>query len=152
VRCLRKEGSAATLTGSAMRGPRLVSSLSRLRQEVDRLWPERDRSSDGWIGDQLHQQRQSDHNPDRRGRVHALDLDVGGIDPVAVVRVACLHPSTAYVIWDHQIYSRRVSFIPKTYSGSDPHQTHIHVSVLHSIAGRRSRRSWLGLGRWPVPK
>ena len=149
---MRNAASAATSIGDPVRAPRLVSSLVRLRHEVDRLWPERDRSSDGWIGDQLHQQRASDHNPDSRGRVHALDLDVGGIDPSAVVRVACMHPSTAYVIWDYQIYSRRVSFIPRSYSGSDPHVTHIHVSVLHSIAGRRSRRSWLGLGRWPVPR
>ena len=129
-----------------MRVEHLVYTLRHLRREVDRLWPNRDRKSDGWIGDAAHAARVSDHNPDRRGRVHAVDLDADGIDTRAVVRAACLHPATAYVIFDRKIYSRRSGFAARAYSGTNPHLDHIHVSVLHSKAGRRSRRSWLGLG------
>jgi len=46
-----------------------------LRKQIDAKWPKRDRRSDGWIGDPAHAARVSDHNPDRDGIVHALDID-----------------------------------------------------------------------------
>lgn len=46
-----------------------------LRAQIDRKWPKRDKRSDGWIGDAAHRARQSDHNPDSRGIVHAIDID-----------------------------------------------------------------------------
>lgn len=55
--------------------PRLVAAGVTLRRQVDQAFPKRDRRSDGWIGDKAHQARQSDHNPDARGWVHALDID-----------------------------------------------------------------------------
>jgi hypothetical protein len=116
---------------------------------VNRLWPARDRTSDGWIGDPRHASRFSDHNPDRRGRVHALDLDQGGIDVEALVRAAILHKGTHYVIADGLIYRKRRAFSPEPYTGSNPHRSHVHVSVSRSWLGRRSRRSWLGLGLLP---
>ena len=128
---------------------RLVRSLAILRREVDRAWPERDRSSDGWVGDAEHSSRVSDNNPDRLGRVHAMDLDVGGIDARAVVDLATLHPSARYVIWDRRIWSVRTEWEPRPYLGPNPHRTHLHVSVAHSTVGRLSRRSWLGLGIVP---
>ena len=54
---------------------RLVAGGVRLRAQVDRRWPKRDKRSDGWIGDKAHQSRPSDHNPDNRGWVHAIDID-----------------------------------------------------------------------------
>jgi len=116
---------------------------------VNRAWPDRDRESDGWIGDAEHSSRRSDHNPDRFGRVHAVDLDVDGIDADAVVHLATLHPSTAYVIYSRRIWSESTQWEPRTYLGPNPHRTHLHVSVRHDVLGRRSRRSWLGLGRLP---
>lgn len=55
--------------------PRLVAAGVTLRRQVDQAFPRRDRRSDGWIGDKAHQARKSDHNPDSRGWVHALDID-----------------------------------------------------------------------------
>ena len=139
----------ATSTGDTTQRPRLCRTLRVLRKEVDRLWPDRDRESDGWLGDAEHAARRSDHNPDRLGRVHALDIDVGGVDAYAIVRAACSHPSTAYVIYARQIWSASTDFSPRTYLGVNPHRTHMHVSVAHSWLGRRSKRSWLGIGRLP---
>jgi hypothetical protein len=54
----------------------LIPSLVRLRQEFNLINPERDKASDGWIGDAAHQANPtSDHNPDLRGLVHAIDMD-----------------------------------------------------------------------------
>jgi hypothetical protein len=52
-----------------------------LRDQVNKKWPKRDKASDGWIGDPAHAARLSDHNPDSRGWVHALDIDedLGGV-------------------------------------------------------------------------
>ena len=52
-----------------------VAGVTKLRDQVDNRWPKRDKRTDGIIGDAAHQARQSDHNPDSKGAVHALDLD-----------------------------------------------------------------------------
>jgi hypothetical protein len=47
----------------------------RLRRMVDEKFPGRDKRSDGWIGDSAHSKRKSDHNPNAKGIVRAIDLD-----------------------------------------------------------------------------
>ena len=47
----------------------------QLRNQVNKRFPTRDKASDGWIGDSAHSARLSDHNPDSKGVVYALDLD-----------------------------------------------------------------------------
>lgn len=63
--------------------PRLCAAGVTLRDQVNKRWPNRDKASDGWIGDSKHQANQgwgtngkgSYHNPDPHGIVHAIDLD-----------------------------------------------------------------------------
>lgn len=50
-------------------------AISVLFAQLDERFPSRDKRTDGVIGDYLHQQRQSDHNPDANGWVHAMDID-----------------------------------------------------------------------------
>lgn len=52
-----------------------VAGVSVMRDQINKRWPDRDKRSDGILGDAAHSARQSDHNPDSRGFVHALDID-----------------------------------------------------------------------------
>jgi hypothetical protein len=54
---------------------KLVKAGVTLRDQVDAKWINRDKSSDGWIGNSEHAARASFHNPDKRGWVFALDID-----------------------------------------------------------------------------
>lgn len=122
--------------------PRTAHSLRQLAHDVDTRWPARERASDGWLGDAHHKARQSDHNPDWRGVVHAIDLDVNGLDPVTVLHAVLTHPSTHYAIWADHIYSRSRGFRPLLYSGPDRHESHIHVSILTTRRAERSTVAW----------
>ncbi len=56
---------------------KLVEGGVTLRDQLNKRFPGRDKSSDGWIGDAAHAARgnASQHNPDKNGWVKALDLD-----------------------------------------------------------------------------
>ena len=53
---------------------RIAKSLLTLRAQIDAMAPNRNKSSDGAIGDQSHQTRNSDHNPNADGVVTAMDI------------------------------------------------------------------------------
>jgi hypothetical protein len=56
--------------------PILCKAAQQLREQFDDTFPDRDRRSDGWIGDLRHSARPSDHNPDSAtGVVRAIDVD-----------------------------------------------------------------------------
>lgn len=114
----------------------LAPSLVRLRDEINARWPGRDKRSDGTIGDLAHQARVSEHNPDSWGCVRALDITTKGINPSTVIDAAIKHPATHYVIHDHHIYSRTYGFAKRPYTGSNPHTTHLHVSILNNTSGK----------------
>ena len=54
---------------------KLVEGGVTLRDQLNARFSDRHKRSDGWIGDSAHSARKSDHNPDKRGWVHALDID-----------------------------------------------------------------------------
>lgn len=112
----------------------------RMRWEINRLWPNRDKRSDGWIGDPAHASRPSDHNP-VNGVVYALDVDEDlngrdGSDPAAANDLAqqivdCAKAGDKrikYVIFEGRIWSATSHWKPRPYTGPNSHQKHIHVS------------------------
>lgn len=131
---------------------RLADSLRNLFAEIDMVWPNRNHRNDGWIGDAAHQATDSDHNPDARGIVHAIDIEVRGIDPAEVVS-ACIDDDrpTSYVVWNRQIWSRSKHWIPRPYNGSNPHTDHIHVSIQYGVNWESGDWHWglVALGDLP---
>lgn len=121
----------------------LAPSLILLRGEVNSLWPNRSKLSDGWIGDPSHQARVSDHNPDYSagGVVRALDITANGIDVDRVLAHTTNDSRVSYVIHNHQIYTHARGWY--AYNGSNPHTTHIHVSIAHTTAAERDTKPWI---------
>jgi hypothetical protein len=133
--------------------PYLVPCLVTLRSEFNELNPKRDKGADGWIGDEAHQQETSDHNPDSKGRVLALDVDSTGPWPhpfhdyVMGVINRCRNGEEnriEYIIHDHHIYERHNEFAAREYDGNDkdPHVNHAHFSARHDHTGQNSTATW----------
>lgn len=119
---------------------RVAKALLHLRQQVDALVPNRDRGSDGTIGDASHASRSSDHNPwvEYNGVqiVTAIDIThdpARGVDTykMADALLASRDQRIKYVISNSRIGSSTVSpWTWRPYHGANPHDHHVHVSVL----------------------
>lgn len=119
----------------------LAPSLAKLRDQINDKWPNRDKKSDGWVGDTSHQARASDHNPDYAdgGVVRALDVDKDGINVDDLLEAVIGEPRVAYVIWNRRIWQHATGWKP--YYGSNGHTIHIHISIRHNKAAE-SAGAW----------
>lgn len=108
----------------------------RLRNELNADNPDRDKRSDGWIGDASHAARKSDHNPDweHNGIVIAFDIDNDGVDVDKLIALLIKDHRVHYVIWNRHIWSREHNFVKRAYTGKSPHTEHVHVSFLLEFA------------------
>ena len=121
----------------------LAPALDQLRAEVNALWPNRSKASDGTIGDAAHSARTSDHNPNARRSVNAIDITASGIDTGKLINAAKAHPSVRYIIHRGRIMNRDIgNFQSRHYSGSNPHNTHVHISIYQSATAERRTQSW----------
>jgi hypothetical protein len=141
----------------------LIPALDALRTEFNLRAPGRDKASDGWIGDASHSARDSDHNPDSRGLVHAVDVDedlrVPGLTMAeCVAHIVGRHRRgldnrLTYVIYERTIWSASRDWQPRAYDGSNPHDKHAHFSARRwpaIVSRERDRRSW-GISTLGVP-
>jgi hypothetical protein len=120
--------------------PVLCKAGQQLREQFDDTFPDRDRRSDGWIGNLAHQLTPSDHNPDAEtGVVRAIDVDrdvSGSAKPDLMpyianqIRLAAKagDKRIAYVIFEGRIASSRMGFRWRKYKGSNAHNAHCHIS------------------------
>lgn len=124
----------------------LCKSGRDLRTWVNLHYPGRDTASDGWIGDAAHNAAgTSDHCPDAQGVVRAIDIDAdlipGAKDHTAAHRLAeSLRQqgkrnmrNLAYVIFAGKIASPKGGWAWRAYTGSNPHNHHIHVSFRKAV-------------------
>lgn len=126
---------------------RIANSLAVLRAQIDAAYPNRKKTSDGWLGDAAHQARKSDHNPNIVGVVQALDIthDPPGMDTYRLAEAlrANRDPRIKYVISNGKIFSSLVSpWQWRTYTGSNAHDRHIHISVDDDPSKYDDGRAW----------
>jgi hypothetical protein len=119
--------------------PKLCAAGVKLRDQVNNAYPDRDKSSDGWIADARHLAAStSDHIPDSQGWVRALDLDrdLSGkskpdLMPYLANQIRTLAKSDgriSYIIFAGKIASRKSLWRFIKYRGINPHDKHMHVS------------------------
>jgi len=125
--------------------PVLCKAGQQMREQFDDTFPDRDRRSDGWIGDTRHSARPSDHNPDWKNAVdglayvRAIDIDrdvSGSAKPDLMPDIAnqirlCAKAGdkrVSYIIFQGRIASPRMGWRWRKYRGSNPHNMHCHIS------------------------
>jgi hypothetical protein len=116
--------------------PFLSKAGQTLRSQINAAFPDRDKRSDGWIGDLRHQSAKSDHNPALpSGVVRAIDVDsdLGGPTNNAQYLANQLRvrgktdKRLAYVIYNKKIASPILFWKWRPYRGY-AHTSHIHIS------------------------
>lgn len=141
----------------------LVPCLVTLREEFNDLAPDRDTSTDGWIGDTSHQGSSSDHNPDESGNtpyedsdnideVHAIDVDkdlnLSGwsmqkcVDIIVGRHKAGDDNRLQNIIYNRKIWSRSWGWTADDYSGSNPHDQHAHFSARYETQYESDTSGW----------
>jgi hypothetical protein len=125
--------------------PKLCKAGQQLREQFDDSFADRDRSSDGWIGDLRHSSRPSDHNPDPSAgfivRAIDVDRDVSGkakpdLMPDIADQLRLLAKTDKrikYIIFEGKIASVKSAWRWRTYTGINKHRHHMHISF--SIKG-----------------
>jgi hypothetical protein len=117
--------------------PKLCKAGRQLRTQIDDDYPERDRTSDGWVADARHfANGNSDHIP-KDGIVRALDIDSNlNAHPeetyalVEKIRKCAKRGDKRikYIIYDGKIMSPILNWKRRKYRGSNPHRSHFHIS------------------------
>lgn len=119
--------------------PYLCDAGVVLRDAINAAYPDRDKTSDGWVGDLRHAARKSDHNPDpNSGVVRAIDVDrdlSGNKKPDIApdladqIRLCAKRDGRiAYVIFAGRIASSKKAWAWRPYDGINRHDHHIHIS------------------------
>lgn len=141
----------------------LTRGLTTVRAEFNEVFPNRDKASDGSIGDQAHQTGSSGHNPDLTGRaehrdgdaldeVRAIDVDrdlVPGsqvdwmervVQSIVLKGRAGQYVPFRYIIYKRRIWSRTDGWRTRTYTGANTHDRHAHFSGDYT----QTADSWTG--------
>jgi lysozyme family protein len=131
---------------------RVAKSLEVLRDQVNAAYPGRRKENDGTIGDAAHQARTSDHNPWVKdgavGVVTALDIThdpAHGVDTYAIAETLRRNRDRRikYVISNRRIFSSQLrAWEWHPYTGANPHDHHVHISVLPNKAFYDDRSPW----------
>jgi hypothetical protein len=143
----------------------LVPCLKSLFAEFDQLAPNRDRASDGAVGDRAHAAKgSSDHLPDEEtpalrskdsdglNEVHAIDVDrdlrLPGWSMERVVQTIVTRCRSGaetrlqYVIFNRKIWSKSWGWTARAYTGANAHDHHAHFSARYDTASEQNTKPW----------
>lgn len=120
----------------------VAPAIVKLRDQINTMYPKRDKASDGIWPSAAHTAANpsSDHEA---GNALDIDDDLSAavkVDVIANAIAASRDPRVNYLIHNGRIWKAATGW--RTYSGSNRHTTHMHVSVYES------KRS--GTGAWTL--
>jgi uncharacterized membrane protein YgcG len=135
------------LASPIVRGWTLAPALKQLFDDVNKFAPRRGKSSDGSIGDAAHSASVSDHNPDSRSIVHAIDIThdpAKGFNSYKFAEFQRTHPDSRikYIISCRKIWNPSVSAQWRPYTGSNDHCHHVHVSLKSGSSIENNKKEW----------
>ncbi|MES2044608.1 MAG: DNA/RNA non-specific endonuclease [Pseudomonadota bacterium] len=150
----------ASRVAASTEGPinwRIAKALLKLRDQVNATAPNRKKGWDGTIGDAAHASRSSDHNPwivdGGQGVVTALDIThdpQGGCDAGKLAESIRTNKDkrVKYVIWNRRIANAspidgQPTWAWRPYSGANPHDHHVHISVAAKKAQYDATSPWV---------
>jgi hypothetical protein len=143
-------------------------ALRAIIADANNVAPGRSTASDGTVGDLTHQAQgaQSDHNPDARGVVHAVDITndpAHGMDTWFWAQIIAdriksgAETRVRYLVSNdgHKdvIFNPSVSMVWRQ-NGSAPkqdHTNHLHTSILSTVAAENDVRPYFVRPGGPVP-
>jgi hypothetical protein len=121
---------------------KLAPSLKNLFGEIDRVWPHRDRRTDGWYASP-NDRITKGHNPGHNGYSHAIDVDKDGIDQMLLInRLKKTGGILWYVIWNRKLYSNTYDWVPQPYTKDNPHTDHLHIEIYQTTAAENYAGKW----------
>jgi hypothetical protein len=128
----------------------IVPALEDLRVQLNAIAPNRDKSSDGGIGDTSHAAGRSSHNPDETGNpewdndpdnlpeVRARDFDKDLRHPTITAERVVQHLLKyarngtfwwlRYIIFNKRIWRKSNGWRQESYTGKNNHSHHFHVN------------------------
>lgn len=136
---------------------RMAYGIEQLRKEINTFAPNRGLASEGGIGDTSHSARKSDHNPNSRNVVQARDFThdpKGGFDSYIFAKALAQtnDPRIKYIISNGKIWTPSVSKSWRNYTGSNPHDHHVHVSISDSPSLYDNTADWKWEGLYEALK
>lgn len=151
-----EDAERKSLELESIRPWRVAKSLDALLKQVNTKAPSRSKASDGSIGDAAHASRSSDHNPwiieSGVGVVTARDIThdpAHGCDAGVLAETIRTSKDTRvkYIIWNRRIASSsaigtRPAWEWRPYTGTNPHNHHVHISVKSDKANYDSTSDW----------
>jgi len=133
----------------------LTKQLQAWRTQMNANFPNRDKTSDGTIGDTAHQAESSGHNPDltanaeyedgdSKDEVRAMDTDADTGNPDVSMEDIVQHllrlaragklAFIRYIIYNRRIWRASSGWAQEAYTGSNPHDKHMHMSGAYNQA------------------
>lgn len=126
----------------------LTRGLTTWRNEINTTFPNREKYTDGSVGDSSHSGSTSGHNPDRTGRaeyrdgdakdeVRAIDVDKDLRSTVTMEQViqylvrmgrAGVYLPFRYFIYRGRIWRKATGWKTEVYTGANKHDQHAHFS------------------------
>jgi putative peptidoglycan binding protein len=136
---------------------RVAKALDKLEAQLDALYPNRKKGWDGDIGDAAHKGRKSDHNPNEKGVVRAIDLTHDprsgmDADKITAQLMQGRDQRLRYVIWNKRIFgndayaleNKKPAWTWHAYSqaATMPHDHHFHISAERDESFYDDDREW----------